>query len=215
MMRGLKNTDKSGFKRFFSIIKEYLEHFYKGRPSTPKRLQEIQWERLKIQFLYPFKNNLRYILIFFVFLVCFVIPLLRLDPFSDFLWESIPYPYSFYIFSFLSISIYVFGWFILYRMVSDMGFYTSYYNTWDVVVRHLSSKNEGKKSDLNLELFQLNYNMLRKGLKKRIRLLRANFLTYDYEISRINRDIDTFLWRHFGVGFCKFKSVPMNDYITK
>ena len=23
------------------------------------------------------------------------------------------------------------------------------------------------------------------------------------------------LWRHFGVGFCKFKSVPMNDYITK
>ncbi|MEA3281085.1 MAG: hypothetical protein U9Q68_00750 [Euryarchaeota archaeon] len=23
------------------------------------------------------------------------------------------------------------------------------------------------------------------------------------------------LWRHFEVGFCKFKSVPMNDYITK
>ncbi len=23
------------------------------------------------------------------------------------------------------------------------------------------------------------------------------------------------LWRHFGVGFCEFKSVHMNDYITK
>jgi hypothetical protein len=74
----------------------------------------------------------------------------------------------------------------------DWLFYESYYDTWEVVVRHLSSKNEGKKSNLNLELFQFNYNMLRKRLKKHIRLLRPNYLTYDYEISRITRDIDTF-----------------------
>jgi hypothetical protein len=56
----------------------------------------------------------------------------------------------------------------------------------------LSSKNEEKRSDSNLERFQINYNILRKLLKKRIRTSRVNFLTYDYEISRINRDIDTF-----------------------
>ena len=182
MMRGFKNTDTLGFKRFFS---------YKGRSPTPKRLQEIQREKFKIMLLYPVKNNLRDILIF-VFLVCFFITLIILVPFSDFLWEFIPDPYSFYIFLFLYISLYAFTWFTFYRIASDGRFYASYYNTWAVVVRHLSSKNEGKKSDLNLDLFQLNYNMLRKSLKNRIRLLRANFLTYDYEISRINRDIDTF-----------------------
>lgn len=182
MMRGFKNTDTLGFKRFFS---------YKGRSPTPKRLQEIQREKIKIMLLYPVKNNLRDILIF-VFLVCFFITLIILVPFSDFLWEFIPDPYSFYIFLFLYISLYAFTWFTFYRIASDGRFYASYYNTWAVVVRHLSSKNEGKKSDLNLDLFQLNYNMLRKSLKNRIRLLRANFLTYDYEISRINRDIDTF-----------------------
>jgi len=55
-----------------------------------------------------------------------------------------------------------------------------------------SSKNEGNRSDLNLERFQINYNRLRKCIKKRIRTSRGNLLTYDYEISRIVQDIDTF-----------------------
>ena len=40
--------------------------------------------------------------------------------------------------------------------------------------------------------FQVNYNKLRKNLKKRIRGSHGNLLAYDYEISRIIRDIDTF-----------------------
>ena len=33
--------------------------------------------------------------------------------------------------------------------------------------------------------------------------------------SKMLENGESNLWRHFGVGFCKFKSVPMNEYITK
>ena len=171
MMRGLKNTDKSGFKRFFSIIKGYLKHFYKGRSSTPKRIQEIKKERAKFMLLYSFKNNLASTLIS----LCLF----------TFLFFKVPSPHY--------VLAYVIAWLLLYPFLSDFIFCAAYYNTWEDVARLLlSSKNEGQKSDLNLERFQINYNRLRKCLKKRIRTSRGNLLTYDYEISRIVRDIDTF-----------------------
>ncbi len=51
----------------------------------------------------------------------------------------------------------------------------------------------------------------------------SNFVVYNKYISsstigpgkQIEFPFKIKLWRHFGVGFCKFKSVPMNDYITK
>ena len=173
MMRRLKNTDKSGFKHFFLIIKGYLEHFYKGRSSTPKRIQEIRKEKRKVTAFYSFKNNLAFTLIslcIFTFLF------------------SIPIPHYL-----LYLLIYGIAWLLLYPFLSDFYFYASYYDTWKIVARLLlSSKNERQRSDLNLDRFQVNYNKLRKGLKKRIRTSRGNLLTYDYEISRIAQDIDTF-----------------------
>jgi hypothetical protein len=82
---------------------------------------------------------------------------------------------------------------MLYPVYSDLIFYGSYYNTWGFVANILlPSKSDRQKSDLNFESFQVNYNKLRKTLKKRIRGSHGNLLAYDYEISRIIRDIDTF-----------------------
>ena len=41
----------------------------------------------------------------------------------------------------------------------------------------------------------------------------ATFLEHS-EFSNIEKD-DLILWRHYGVGFCKPKSVHINDYIAK
>jgi len=82
---------------------------------------------------------------------------------------------------------------MLYPYYSDVKFYGSYYDTWGFVTSLLLlSKSDRQKSDLNFESFQVNYNKLRKTLKKRIRGPHGNLLAYDYEISRIIRDIDTF-----------------------
>ena len=82
---------------------------------------------------------------------------------------------------------------MLYHFYSDFIFYCSYYNTWEFVANILLlSKSDRQKADLNFESFQVNYNKLRKNLKKRIRGSHGNLLAYDYEISRIIRDIDIF-----------------------
>ena len=140
------------------------------RSSTPKRKKIIN-ERVKIVCLYPFKNNLLSTSIAFcLFIVNFLIK-------QD-------------LYSLLTYSI---AWLMLYPFLSDFLFYASYYDTRNAVARLLpSSKNEGQRFDLKLERFQINYNRLRKGLKKHIRASRGNLLTYDYEISRIVQDIDTF-----------------------
>lgn len=174
MVSELKNTDGSGFKRFFSIIKRYLGHFYIDRSSTPKRLQEIRKERIKIMLFYPLKNNPTTTLIS-----------LALFIFTFWFFAKQPNPYL--------LLTYSIAWLILYPVYSDFIFYRSYYNTWKFVASILLlSKSDRQKSDLNFESFQVNYNGLRKNLKKRIRGSHGNLLAYDYEIGRIIRDIDTF-----------------------
>jgi hypothetical protein len=176
MVSELKNTDGSGFKRVFSIIKRYLGHFYMGRSPTPKRLQEIRKERIKVIFFYPFKNNPITTLIS-----------LSLFIFTFTFWFSVKQPNPYFLLTYLV------AWLMLYPFHSDSIFYRSYYNTWEFVANILLlSKSDREKSDLNFESFQVNYNKLRKTLKKRIRGSHGNLLAYDYEISRIIRDIDTF-----------------------
>jgi hypothetical protein len=175
MVSELKNAEGSGFKRVFSIIKRYLSHFYIGRSSTLKRLQEIRKERIKNMLFYPVKNNPTTTLISFSIIFAFT--------FLPSVNQSNPY--------FLLINL--IAWLRLYPVFSDFIFYRSYYNTWELVVNILLlSKSDRQKSDLNFERFQVNYNGLRKNLKRRIRGLHGNLLAYDYEISRIIRDIDTF-----------------------
>lgn len=170
-MRRLENTDKSRSKYFFSIIRGYVEHFYQCKLSTPKKVQEIQKEASKALFLYPFKNNLVPTLIS----LCLLAYSLFISSHAYFLL------------------IFVFAVAMLYPFLSDLSFYASYYNAWEAVSRLLlSSKDDGQKSNSNSERFQITYNELRKSLKKRIRSSHGNLLTYDYEISRIARDIDTF-----------------------
>jgi len=170
-MRRLENTDKSRSKYFFSIIRGYVKHFYQCKLSTPKKVQEIQKEASKAMFLYSFKNNLVPTLIS----LCLLAYSLFISSHAYFLL------------------IFVFAVAILYPFLSDLSFYASYYNAWGAVTRLLlSSKEDGQESDSNLERFQITYNELRKSLKKRIRSSHGNLLTYDYEISRIARDIDTF-----------------------
>ena len=170
-MRRLENTDKSRLKYFFSIIRGYVKHFYQCKLSTPKKVQEIQKEASKAMFLYSFKNNLVPTLIS----LCLLAYSLFISSHAYFLL------------------IFVFAVAILYPFLSDLSFYASYYNAWGAVTRLLlSSKEDGQESDSNLERFQITYNELRKSLKKRIRSSHGNLLTYDYEISRIARDIDTF-----------------------
>lgn len=141
------------------------------RSSTLKRKKQIINERVKIMVLYPLKDNLLSTLISFSLFI-----------FSAIIKQDIYRLLTYFI-----------AWLMLYPFLLDFIFYVSYYNTRDAVARLLlSGKNEGQRSDLNLEKFQINYNNLRKSLKKRIRSSRGNLLTYDYEISRIVRDIDTF-----------------------
>ena len=142
-----------------------------NRSSTLKTKKQIINERVKIMVFYLFKNNLLSTSIaFFLFIVSFLIK-------PD-------------LYALLTNSI---AFLMLYPFLSDIIFYASYYDTRNAVAKLLhSSKNEGNRSDLNLERFQMNYNKLRKCLKKRIRTSRGNLLTYDYEISRIVQDIDTF-----------------------
>lgn len=80
---------------------------------------------------------------------------------------------------------------MLYFIYNDLKFYVYYYDTWEFIEKILLlTKIETENSDF--EKFQINYNNLRKNIKKRLRSSRGNLLTYDYEINRIIQDIDTF-----------------------
>ena len=198
MVSELKNTDGSGFKRFFSIIKRYLGHFYIGRSSTPKRLQEIRKERIKIMLFYPLKNNPTTTLIS-----------LSLFIFTFTFWFSAKQPNPYLLLMTYSIAL-----LMLYPYYSDVKFYGSYYDTWWFVTSLLLlSKSDRQKSDLNFESFQVNYNKLRKTLKRCIRGPHGNLLAYDYEISRIIRDIDTFFDATTKILFrTKVMSIPFSPH---
>lgn len=89
-------------------------------------------------------------------------------------------------------SIAAFG--LMYPFFSDLSFYGSYYDVLESTERILMfQKNSTEEYNINLERFQKHYHSLRKKLKNKIRTLcDGNFLSYDYEISRISRDIDVF-----------------------
>ena len=195
MVSELKNTDGSIFKRVFPIIKRYLGHFYRGGSSAPKRLQEIRKERIKVMLFYPFKNNL-------------TTTLISLSLFIFTFWFSAKQPIPYLLLT------YSIAWLMLYPYYSDFKFYGSYYDTWGFVTRLLHlSKSDRQKSDLNFESFQVNYNKLRKTLKRRIRGPHGNLLAYDYEISRIIRDIDTFFDATTKILFrTKVMSIPFSPH---
>jgi len=73
----------------------------------------------------------------------------------------------------------------------EIKFFSVYYNTYYSIMHILHSK-QTEKYDSYLEKFQINYNILRKQMKKQIISSKGNFLTYDYEIKRIVHEIDTF-----------------------
>lgn len=144
----------------------------KDNSSKIEKRKDIRNERIKILLLYPFKNNW---IITTISLGIFIIYFMR-APLSPFY-----------------LTIYAFAWWMLYPFISDLLFYGSYFVAYDDVRNLLFlSKNEGEKYDLSLEKFQKNYNKLRKRLKRLILAPSGNLLTYDYEISRIVRNIDTF-----------------------
>lgn len=140
--------------------------------SRLKGIQTIRKERVKVSILNSFKNNLTYNLISILLFVFFF-----LSP-----NQSSPYYLLIYFIAVL----------MLYPFFSDLFFYASYYDTWENVEGLLSLNKNEEKYDLTSEKFQINYNKLRINLKKRIRSSGGNLLTYDYEINRIMRDIDTF-----------------------
>jgi hypothetical protein len=79
--------------------------------------------------------------------------------------------------------------------------------------RTFISKQRREKHDLVLETFQIKYNALRKNLKKRIRSSHTNLLTYDYEMSRIIRDIDIFFDSTIKILFKrKVMSIPFSPH---
>ena len=80
---------------------------------------------------------------------------------------------------------------LLLPFISELKFINIYYSTRYSIMHILYSKQK-KKQDSYLEKFQINYNNLRKQMKKQIISSRGNFLTYDYEIKRIVHEIDTF-----------------------
>ena len=197
MTRRLEDTEKSGFERLFSFIIGCLKNFHRYKLSPPKKIKEIRKERGKVVLLYSFKNNLAATLI-----------ALCLLAYSLFIQD---HAYFLLIFGFAGL--------MLYPFLFDLSFYASYYATWEAVTRLiLSSKNGGQKSDSNLEYFQITYNDLRNSIKKRIRsshgnLLTSNLLTYDYEISRIAHDIDTFFDATTKILFKKkAMAIPFSPY---
>jgi hypothetical protein len=151
------------------------------RSSTPKTKKQIINEGVKIMVFYSFKNNFLFTSMAFCLFIVGTVG-----------FSIKPEPYTLLTYSIACLT-YSIAFMMLYPFLSDLSFYISYYDTRSAVARLLhSSKKEGNISDLNLELFQINYNRLRKRLKKRIRTSRGNLLTYDYEISRIVQDIDIF-----------------------
>ena len=103
-----------------------------NRSSTLKTKKQIINERVKILVFSLFKNNLLSTSIAFcLFIVSFLIK-------QD-------------IYALLTNSI---ACLMLYPFLSDIIFYASYYDTRNAVAKLLhSSKNEGNRSDLNLERF--------------------------------------------------------------
>lgn len=141
-----------------------------GLEDSPKILKEILKERIKVSATNSFKNNLFYTLISILLFILFL-----------FYFKN---PYS--------LVIYILAFLMLYPFLLDLFFYASYYETWESLTRLLSIGKNEKENDSNLEKFQINYNNLRKNLKRRISSSRGNLLTYDYQVGRIVRDIDTF-----------------------
>lgn len=94
----------------------------------------------------------------------------------------------------ISIIVYIAAFGLMYPFLSDLTFYGSYYDVLESTERILLfQKNSTEEYNINLERFQKRYHSLRKRLKNKIRTLcDGNFLSYDYEVSRISRDIDVF-----------------------
>ena len=83
------------------------------------------------------------------------------------------------------------GFIFLLPFYHEYIFFRLYYKTYYSIMHLLYSKQK-EKYDSYLENFQINYNELRKQMKKQIISSKRNFLTYDHEINRIVHEIDTF-----------------------
>jgi hypothetical protein len=155
-----------------------------GSSEKRKRVKE----RVKILLLYSFKNHwLPSSISIIIFILFFILNHVRPNPYNILLYLS--------------------AILLLLPFVSDVRFYASYFNACYSVKRLLE-----ETSDLNLEKFQRDYNELRKLLKKRI-VFSGNILTYDYEISRIIHDIDTFFDATIKILFRKrVMSIPFSPH---
>ncbi len=104
------------------------------------------------------------------------------------------YKYDMGIFLNFGISVQVgFGLIVCYIIFSDMSYYRTFCDTKNAIGKLSPPKKGGMHtSGNNLEAFQINYNKLRKKLKRRIENLNYNFQNYEYENENILRDIDIF-----------------------
>ena len=143
-------------------------------------LEDLNKERHEFILKKPFKNNMDYT----IFGIFFIIISLIVHSYN------LSNGLSTYLFA-LTLIIEFIGIALLLPFISELKFISLYYSTCYSIMHILHSKQK-KKQDSYLEKFQINYNNLRKQIKKRIISSKGNFLTYDYEIKRIVHEIDTF-----------------------
>lgn len=150
-----------------------IKNFY-GKYILPEpRILRIRKERIKVIIRYCLKREKYYLLLLIISLS--LLFLLSME-------TNIIY---FFILYFLAI-------FSLYKLYSNLKFYVSYYNSWEIVEKIRNPINE-KEKEVLFENFQIQYDIFRKNIKKHIRKTsRGNLLTNDYEINRIIQAIDTF-----------------------
>ena len=143
-------------------------------------LEDLNKERHEFILKKPFKNNMDYT----IFGIFFIIISLIVHSYN------LSNGLSTYLFA-LTLIIEFIGIALLLPFISELKFISLYYSTCYSIM-HILHSEQNEKYDSYLEKFQINYNNLRKQMKKQIISSKGNFLTYDYEIKRIVHEIDTF-----------------------
>ena len=170
---------------FMQKLINLKENIMKRAPKSKNNgdadyLEDLKKERYEFILKKPFKNNVHYT----TFGIIFIIISLIIHSYN--LSNGV----STYLFASTLIIEFI-GIALLLPFISELKFISLYYSTCYSIMHILHSKQK-KKQDSYLEKFQINYNNLRKQIKKRIISSKGNFLTYDYEIKRIVHEIDTF-----------------------
>jgi len=163
-------------------VKGKLQKFTsRDKKDNEDYLTELKKERKDFILKRAFENSKIYTIFGIFFLCIYVLTALFL-----FIGTDLPT----YIIAVSLISEFI-GIALMMPFYSELKFFNLYYRTY-TSIKHILYSKQTKRNDSDLENFQINYNNLRKKMKKQIITSKGNFLTYDYEISRIVQEIDTF-----------------------